>query len=577
MSVSSVLEGYLSVYGWQLYATIFFLVVAFGGVLYPIARIVFDAAISQAESDGDPALGARSLLARLAIYFLVLVLGMLPLVPLEVSGLSVQNQCGRDALQALGQNFKPLQSEPYGFNRLRAAKVPLLAYAAMALAAGFNAVINKATPCLADITNLNLAANALDLSQAEDPNSLYAQVSRFERECGVKASRIAHDFLDDAKAPESRKYMNDLLEQYARGDERLRRIQLVYFGSKFYQDNFYQPCAGGGDPNTPAGKLCGLIAPLRAENPVSGFGYDAGRDGDASRYEAAHNLGRPTCQEWWNDGTRGIRAQVLKAATKKMGKSVRSLTFGRPCRLDLGDTGIVGDKLCAQWQVADEDVLVEQTLLSPKRQLGFQGPEMTWQTGLLGAALFAFTDVAQNIATQAAGYWVTIYLMKIGASLLQPFLLMTVYMLWALFVVIGEMRGMTLVKGMMLIFVLGILPSLWGFAEYIDDQLFLVLYPGAEPITNPLAIPGQLLADPSVVERLILLLVAGAYYIALPLLLLYLIAEVGGPTGAANMSREGIGNPSHGLGNIGGQPVASASFNNSIATRAYGRWKGKSK
>jgi len=568
MSVSSVLEGYLAVYGWQLYATIFFLAVAVGGVLYPIARLVFDAAIAQAESDGDAALGARSLLARLAIYFLVLVLGLLPLIPLEVGGLQVQNRCGRDALQALGQNFKSLQGNDYGFARLQSARVPVLAYAAMALAAGFNAVINKATPCLVDLTNLNLAVNVLDLSEAEDPNALYAQVQRFERECGIKASRIAYDFLNDAKAPESRQYMNDLLERYAGGDARLRRIQLVYFGSKFYQENFYRPCVGGGDPNTPAGKLCGLIAPLRAENPVSGFGYDAARDSDASRYEAAHNLGRPTCYEWWNDGN-GLRAQILKAAQKKASKSYNSLLFGRPCRPDLGDDKVLGS-ICFQQGVASDDVLVEQTLLSPKRQLA-NAPSLenaSWQSGLLGAALFAFSDVAQSIAAQAAGYWVTLYLMKIGASLLQPFLLMTVYMLWALFLVIGEMRGMTLVKGMMLIFVLGILPGLWAFAEHIDDQLFLLLYPGAQPITSPLSLnANELLTDPSIVERLILLLVAGAYYIALPLLLLYLIAEVGGPRSGTSLASEGVNNPARGLANIGGGPVGSARFGNRFGSR----------
>ncbi len=558
LSVSSLLEGYLSVYGWQVYASIFLLLVAVGAVLYPVARLVFDAAIGYTENGGDPASGSRSLILRLAIYLLVLVLGLIPVVPVTVSGLTVQNQCGREALTALGQNVPALQGGTYSFAKIQEAKAPLLAYLAMLLASGFNAVMNKVTPCLTDLTRLNLAMNTLDLGQAKDPNSLYAQVRRFEAECGQKARDIAHRFLNDEYGPGSRKFMDDLLERYANGDQRVRQIQLTYFGSKFYQENFYQPCAGGGDPNTPAGKLCGMIAPLRARDPVDGFPYDATRDSDASRYQATHNLGIPTCDQWWNEASHGIRVQLLDAARKSVSKKYTDLAFGRPCRPDLGDSTFGFGLFCSLSNTASDDLLVEQMMLASKRQLGIQMPEVSASEGLFGAALFLFTDVAESIAKQAAGYWVTIYLMKIGASLLQPFLLMSVFMLWGLFLVIGEMRGMTLIKGMLLIFLLSILPSLWLFGEYIDDQLFLLLYPGSQPITNPLQIPDAVMADPSTVERLLLMLVAGAYYLALPLLLLYLIAEAGGPASGPRMASDGINTPAHGLAGIGGSGIGGA-------------------
>ena len=65
------------------------------------------------------------------------------------------------------------------------------------------------------------------------------------------------------------KYMEELLNQYADNDAE-RRVQLAYFGSRF-RENFYTQCGSGGDPNTPEGKLCGMIAPLRAQTRWTGF------------------------------------------------------------------------------------------------------------------------------------------------------------------------------------------------------------------------------------------------------------------------------------------------------------------
>lgn len=557
MSVSGILEGYLTIYGWQVYASIFLLLVAVGAVLYPVARLVFDAAIGFAESDGDPSVGARSLIVRLAIYFLVLVLGLVPIVPLSVSTTTVQNRCGREGLAILGQRYKAMQGKEYGFGQIQGANVPLLPYLAMVLASGFNAVLGKAIPCVQDLTQLSLAMNTLDFSAAEDPNALRATVDRFEKECGQRARDIALKFLTDQDMPETRKYMEDLLARYGKTEDE-RREQLVYFGSAFYRENFYKACSGNGDPNTPAGKLCGMIAPLRSQQPVEGFPYSAARDSDASRYQAAHNLGFPTCEEWWSDPARGVKAQLVKAGGAALQKKAMALNLNT-----CPGKAFLPDALCTLYSsmfgaIEDaEEVVAKQMLLAGKRTLVSRTPELGWGAALVGGGLFLFTDLAESVAKQAAGYWVTIYLVKIGTSLLQPFLLMAVFMLWGLFMVIGEMRGMTLVKGMMLIFALGILPGLWQFADYIDDLLFLILYPDA-PAFSITSIPKELLSDHSTIERILLMFTTSVFYLFLPMLMLYLIAEAGGPTQSSTMASQGINNPARDLGGVGGGGVQGA-------------------
>ncbi len=568
MAVNGILEGYLSIYGWQVYSSLFLLLVAVGLVLYPLARLIVDLALAQVEGRTDPVAGARTLIARLTVYVLVLVLGLVPIVPLQVSATQVQNRCGRTALTILGEATTSVTGEGYGLTSLQDARVPLLPYLAMLLASGFNAILYQATPCLHDLTNLNLAFNTLDFSAAEHPNELKSSVERFERECGATARRLAIAMLSGEHGPEMRTYLEGQLAAYATEPD-ARRKQLVYPGSTFYQDVFYKPCGGGADPATAQGRLC-IMRPLRAENPVAGFPYDPARDHDVSRYQAATGQGLPTCDEWWNDAENGLRAQLR--AVGRDGLLAKMAQFDRNCPAAVGMAGGFCTGTFAMPSVENlDDVVVEQMLLAGKRQLSVQTPELGWGSALIAAGLFAFTDVAENIAAQAGSYLLSIYVMKIGASLLQPFVLMTVFMLWGVFLVIGEMRGLILLKGLMLIFVLSILPGLWSFADYIDDQLFLALYPGAPPVsvTN---IPAELMSDHSTIERILLTFTTAVFYVIFPLLMLYLVAEAGGPSQGSTIGGAGINDPARAQGGIAGSGAGEARWRNPF--KSFGSGKG---
>ncbi|MCB1796867.1 MAG: hypothetical protein KDJ70_21075, partial [Candidatus Competibacteraceae bacterium] len=298
------------------------------------------------------------------------------------------------------------------------------------------------------------------------------------------------------------------------------------------------------------------------ENPVAGFPYDPARDHDVSRYQAATGQGLPTCDEWWNDAENGLRAQLR--AVGRDGLLAKMAHFDRNCPAAVGMAGGFCTGTFAMPSVENlDDVVVEQMLLAGKRQLSVQTPELGWGSALIAAGLFAFTDVAENIAAQAGSYLLSIYVMKIGASLLQPFVLMTVFMLWGVFLVIGEMRGLILLKGLMLIFVLSILPGLWSFADYIDDQLFLALYPGAPPVsvTN---IPAELMSDHSTIERILLTFTTAVFYIIFPLLMLYLVAEAGGPGSGSSIANAGINDPARGQGEIAGLGAGKARLSNPL-------------
>ena len=60
MAVNGILEGYLSIYGWQVYSSLFLLLVAVGLVLYPVARLIVDRALAQVEGSTAPEIGRAS-------------------------------------------------------------------------------------------------------------------------------------------------------------------------------------------------------------------------------------------------------------------------------------------------------------------------------------------------------------------------------------------------------------------------------------------------------------------------------------------------------------------------------------
>jgi len=114
----------------------------------------------------------------------------------------------------------------------------------MLLASGFNAILYQATPCLLDLTDLSFAMNTLDFSAADEPNELRSSVERFENECGATARRLAIAMLRGEHGPDMRTYLEDQLAAHAETLEQKQK-QLAYPASKFYQEVFYKPCAGG--------------------------------------------------------------------------------------------------------------------------------------------------------------------------------------------------------------------------------------------------------------------------------------------------------------------------------------------
>jgi hypothetical protein len=66
------------------------------------------------------------------------------------------------------------------------------------------------------------------------------------------------------------------------------------------------------------------------------------------------------------------------------------------------------------------------------------------------------------------------------------------------------------------------------------------------------------MADHSTIERILLTFTTSVFYLILPLLMLYLVAEAGGPSQTGAMASQGLNNPAKELGMVGNAGTSRA-------------------
>lgn len=120
--------------------------------------------------------------------------------------------------------------------------------------------------------------------------------------------------------------------------------------------------------------------------------------------------------------------------------------------------------------------------------------------------------------------------------------IMTIYMFWGIYMLIGEMRGSTLVKGMVTIFSLTIIPGLWAIADHLDDKLWEAMYDSW--IDSP-------------IQMILLDAASGIFYLGIMMVVFYLINLAG--VGDAGGTLTGVQNRAEGLsGKVGATGTTSA-------------------
>ena len=74
------------------------------------------------------------------------------------------------------------------------------------------------------------------------------------------------------------------------------------------------------------------------------------------------------------------------------------------------------------------------------------------------------------------------FFFRVLLQMLQPMLLMGIFAFWGIYLIIADYRLETILKGLILIFIISLLPSLWAITQYLDNALWQALYPDIDSL-----------------------------------------------------------------------------------------------
>jgi hypothetical protein len=265
------LEYYLTLVSWIVHNGIWAVLVASGVFAIPFLAIILQewlkARAEGADEGNKGALSAVRIENRIFVAIVVILFAGIPFIDVDFNTLrfdrtrSVQCQVSvpEPAQTGWSQSFSTLNNQ--------SAKVPVWWFFMHAISRAVTGASVAAIPCGTDLRQMRME---VDATRIDDP-VLAQEVSDF-----------THDCYGPARA---RLFMNrpDLDEE--------QMYDVTWIGSRFFLDT------------------AGYYDTYRAKTPREGWPYDSGRD--AGLAEVPSGAGYPTCNQWWSDGTNGLRARLL--------------------------------------------------------------------------------------------------------------------------------------------------------------------------------------------------------------------------------------------------------------------------
>lgn len=449
-------------------------------------------------------------------------------------------------------------------------RLPILWAVTTRVSAGFSRAINSGAMCFTDKTELDKKLR--DMRIRDD--SLKDELSQFSIDCFAKAKARLDNALktvtltgisspseatnpDQFLAASYREWVSNVAANADTNELFSRPDDTKYLGSRFFsstpglyrptQDGFYQTQG----------------ATLQATTPIAGWPYDPIRDCSRSgsyctdrernpSYE--NNEGRPTCEQWWNDPDRGLLARLREDAEASIYVTENNSRVDPSVRLNniirqANPTGAkseqwLADKIVSTTLVNDVDTL---NVISTKIKSfinKFTGEDVakgavyagggSSLAALVGstaagsaagsAALTAIVPasiaVAKSLASNAADYYATAWIVRNGYPIVQAYLEMFLNALLPI-ILVGSFFNIK--ELMMVVFVFLAVKFLtpWRYVvEYLDTVLFDIIFPNSNGILGT----GAILNAP---ERLLLDICTTLMYTLFPLILIWVIGLMG--------------------------------------------------
>ena len=575
MNVSSYLEAFLTMYGWEFYYILFLLLMLTGLFLYPLLRnfcAIYIDYLGNPERKNDSHL--YEMLTTLGLGMLIFFMALVPMVPADLNQVRIKGVC-QQKQETVGVDVSKIS-----YFRETKTRIPVMPWLAIMLGQGVNSVIYKTSPCTIDITE---AQKAVWNSDLDADGELQEEYRRFRSECHNRAVELVRYWRSGVnKATDDRNQtqqdvINRLIKQTYKENSTLwhriwnrepteRELDLMTQGldSELFKKVFYNPDAI-------------IHKELRASEKVAGYSGDDG-NGNMSPNNP------PTCGDWWlgQGGTPGLRTRlaaslsdrtVWRVVTGESGRNGPEVCIGErktvPVKEGSAETKLIyiptpekmrscKEEIVKQLYAGDEKQYTKQLLefdqgnfakdtVLTEQEKGSLRNAVTVAVGAALLSKFVDIDLAGGVLNTIVSFYASLYMLKLMLRHLLPMIMMTTYMFWGIYLVLGRMSMDAVIKGMILIICLNIIPGVWAVMEHLDDTLWQAMY-GNDGTS-------------SVLDTVLLDAASSAFFVASIGVIFYMVNMADGVNAGSTVkdSQASSQTLTRGMGNAAGSSAAAAS------------------
>lgn len=258
----------------------------------------------------------------------------------------------------------------------------------------------------------------------------------------------------------------------------------------------------------------GFYSTNRSYNPVPGWAIDFSRDTDYIQTPAPEGTpeagyvnpdwGRPTCKQWWESSTLGLREQLINntAAWRQLTQKVQNtLTFKSQDEAKDSVARLGFEK-------------ANPVFVSPERMMGDEYGAGTnlWRTVTGGVSTLGVANKALDASLEMVP-------LLNALPMVQALVLMALYMFLPMIIFLSGYDLKVMFYGTLAIFTVKFWAVLWYIARWVDAHLIDAMYPGfsgsaiMQEITQSFS-SGQ----PQLYKRMILNVLLMFMFIGLPLM-----------------------------------------------------------
>jgi hypothetical protein len=489
MTVESYLELYLALFGWLQYNNLWNVLTGTGLAYLPFLAILISniiGPITSQETRDAATTSVKRMEVDLLIAFSVVVLAAVPAIDINAGVLRYTKPC--DTASGPAGTFTPGSTDTSydtAFSEVisTSVQVPVWWWGVMAVSSGINRQAIADMGCATDLAGFQMQ---LVKTKVRDP-ALANEINAFIQYC----YRPAH-----AKFLRETPDVSALVAEFGPDDTEWMGAN-VFLQTPGYYDN-------------PA---------FRPREPIAGWPYAPDRDTEypedaLSQYDLV-NIGRPLCNEWWSEASRGLRVKILNQVPADLLDSLRSVVpanFGGLTDTQVDDNIIKSVVTTALVSAPTGSALVPSL-----------NEEGTLSLERLGAGL--------GLDWEELSFAPMMYVVRAALPIFQALILSGMYALLALALIASRysLQGMVLLA--VALFTVKFWSFLWYFAWWLEQHLIAALYPDGLSYlkANTAAFLGStyLIGGDFFLKGQILDFATTLMYIVLPLIFSFMMGVVG--------------------------------------------------